>query len=90
MKLPLLQVDNFSIKGQVRKITEEFEEFLSELEGTEEEAKEILDFIQAGVTYLTHTQPKEVVERLLLEHCDKFVGRGWELKGFLNIKFKGE
>ena len=92
MYMPLLKVD-YEIGRQIRKIDEEFGEFMGQKipvtkEEKEADISEALDIITAVCTYITHEYNKEELKKALIRHRQKLDSRGWKYKGNITINLE--
>lgn len=88
MKLPILNLQEFSTDFQLAKILEEWDEFL-EADNYIETVREGLDVIQAMLGYLMMLVPDANDQKIYVdEHYKKLQQRGWEFDGEVELKFK--
>lgn len=86
MKLPILNLDNFSIKEQRLKIFEEVGEFNFAIPG-EHELEEAIDLIQATFGYLQKIASIYEIGEAFKKHNEKLESRNWQTEGYINFTF---
>ena len=88
MKLPILNLDKYTNDDQIKKLHEEWDEFL-EADNFDETVFEGLDVIQAMLGYIKMLVPdNDDLKIYFEEHCKKLKDRGWEFDGEVELKFK--
>ena len=87
MKLPILNLREYSIDQQGMKIREEYREFVC-ADNHDEHILEGIDLIQAMMGYLMKIVPNnDDLQQYFEIHNEKLASRNWQTDGHIELKF---
>lgn len=87
MKLPILDLSQYTHKQQGKKILEEINE-LRLAETQEHKLEEALDIIQSVIGYLRMIATDEELMKAMDKHRQKLEGRGHKILGYLEVSYE--
>jgi predicted house-cleaning noncanonical NTP pyrophosphatase (MazG superfamily) len=85
LKLPILDLSDVDWGEQVRKIIEEFDEFLESKNQSKHELSEALDLIQTTIGLIRISFTPEEIQQGVERHYNKLQGRDRAIIGEINI-----
>jgi len=83
MKIPILNLGEFSRLEQFIKVRQEYKELCC---ATDNKLEESLDLIQATLGYMQKIASWDEIEEAFEKHNKKLESRGWETEGYIEIQ----